>query len=170
MLKKLVAMVFGLCFIMLLYKGLGTNPTTLPSVLKDKPLPSFSLPTDKNKIHDSADLKGKLYMLNVFASWCFACEKEHAFLMSLASKIPIYGLDYKDNMTDATSFLKQNGNPYQLIFYDTNGRTAIDLGVYGAPETFLVDKKGIIRYRYAGILTNKIFQNHFLPLISVYNE
>lgn len=149
------------------WRGLSLDPHHLPSVQIGKKLPDFSLPQlGKNQQFSSSQLPQQVILLNVWASWCEACVEEQTFMMQLASQgIPIYGLNYKDNPEDALAWLKEWGNPYLLTVQDILGNTAIDLGVYGAPETFLIDKKGIIRYRQVGIITEKIWLTKLLPLM-----
>lgn len=152
-----------------LWRGLSLDPHHLPSVQVGKTLPSFSLPelASPSELFRSDQLRGKVVLLNVWASWCAACVEEQVFLMQLARQgVVIYGLDYKDNPNEARQWLKQWGNPYQVIASDRQGRAAIDLGVYGAPETFVVDKQGIIRYRHAGVLTQNLWLNELLPLMN----
>jgi cytochrome c biogenesis protein CcmG, thiol:disulfide interchange protein DsbE len=150
-----------------LWRGLQLDPRELPSVLLDKPVPTFVLPDLLNPQQqiDQSDFSGQYSLLNVWASWCYACRVEHPWLMQLASdrQIPIYGLNYKDEPEDALAWLQQWGNPYTRIAADQAGKLAIDLGVYGAPETFLINADGIIRYRHVGVLTRDVWQTEFLP-------
>lgn len=157
------------CFIGLVYffgKGLSLDPKLLPSVQTGKPLPDFVLPElNTEKMMTPADLHGKVSLLNVWASWCNTCVEEQVFLLHLAREgIPLYGLNYKDDPANAIAFIQQYGNPWKITGIDRVGRTAMDLGVYGAPETFLIDKHGIIRYRHAGLLTPAIWEQTILPL------
>lgn len=164
MLPLMVFMVLAL----FLWRGLSLDPRALPSVKLGKALPEFRLPRldDPNQTLSRKDLKGQLVLLNVWASWCPACVDEQVFLLSLARQgVLLYGLNYKDNAQEAREWLKEWGNPYQQIVQDKEGRFAIDLGVYGAPETFLIDKNGLIQYRHAGILTADIWEKDFLPRI-----
>lgn len=159
------------CFILVaifLWKGLSLNPQHLPSVKLGKPLPLFQLNQFGNEqVLNSAQLRGQVILLNVWASWCASCADEHVFLMQLSREgIPIYGLNYKDNEDEAQNWLKEWGNPYKRIGSDTNGRVAIDLGVYGTPETFLIDKDGMIQYRHAGPLNDQVWKKEFLPKIN----
>lgn len=151
------------------WRGLSLNPQDLPSVKLGQPLPLFELPAlgQVNTRFTSQAMRGHVALLNVWASWCEACNQEQVFLLQLARQgVVIYGLNYKDSADDATHWLAEWGNPYKLIGADTRGQVAIDLGVYGAPETFLIDKAGVIQYRHAGILTSKVWQEAFVPRIA----
>jgi cytochrome c biogenesis protein CcmG/thiol:disulfide interchange protein DsbE len=153
----------------LLGYGLHLDPRRIPSPLIDKPLPEFRLPTLDNptKTFGNSDLKGRVALINVWASWCVACREEHPVLLALSreKKVPLIGLNYKDKREDALSLLKANGDPYDVSVMDADGRTGIDWGVYGVPETFLVDKTGIIRYKYIGPITPEAWESTLLPLI-----
>ena len=152
-----------------LYIGLYRDPREVPSPLIDKPAPAFAL----SQLHDperkltNADLKGKVWLLNVWASWCASCRDEHPLLMQLAAanSVPIYGLDYKDKPDAGRAWLAQNGNPYTASAVDLDGRVGIDYGVYGVPETFVIDKQGIVRYKQIGPLTLDSLQRKIMPLI-----
>lgn len=152
-----------------LYRGLSLDPKLVPSPLIDKPVPSFSLPTlkDPEAMISDTTLKGKVWMMNIWATWCSACRAEHEVLLHLArtGKISIYGLNYKDKRPAAIRWLQQLGDPYVANAFDEQGRVGIDWGVYGAPETFIVDKQGIIRYKHIGPLNIDIVNNEILPLI-----
>ncbi len=148
------------------WRGLSLDPQNLPSVKLGQSLPLFELPAVGNRSAKFTPnlMHGQVALLNVWASWCGACTEEQVFLMQLARQgVAIYGLNYKDNMDDATHWLAEWGNPYKMIGSDLSGQVAIDLGVYGAPETFLVDKMGVIRYRHAGVLTTEVWEREFLP-------
>ncbi|STY29708.1 cytochrome c biogenesis protein CcmG, thiol-disulfide interchange protein DsbE [Legionella wadsworthii] len=165
---KVIPITLFLLLCIFLWRGLSLNPHDLPSAQLGKPLPEFSLPQlqEPNSIFSSTQLRNQVVLLNVWASWCAACIDEQVFMLQLAREgIPIYGLNYKDTRDSAIRWLEQWGNPYQLIVQDTNGTAAIDLGVYGAPETFVIDKKGIIRYRHAGIMTPEVWLKELSPLI-----
>lgn len=156
--------ILGLGFIF--WRGLALDPRDLPSMLMDKPLPSFSLPLlNQEKDFLTRDsLQGQVSLLNIFASWCTSCAEEQDFLLQLAKKgVPIYGISYKDVPSNANQWLLAYGNPYTKIALDKEGLTAIDLGVYGTPETFLIDKRGRVRFRYAGVLNEQVWQEVFLP-------
>ncbi len=151
-----------------LWKGLSLNPRELPSVQIGKKLPNFKLPRldDMQKSFSKKQLAHRVALLNVWASWCEACIEEQMFLMQLSREgVALYGINYKDTNDDALTWLHQWGNPYQMIGVDKEGKTAIDLGVYGTPETYLIDKKGIIRYRHAGVLTQELWLSTIKPLM-----
>lgn len=155
--------------VMIFIYGLQHDPRRVPSPLIDKPAPTFNLPTlhaPENNL-ELDDLKGKVSLINVWASWCAACRTEHPLLVdaSNANKINLYGLNYKDKREDALLWLKQLGNPYIESAYDEKGTTGIDYGVYGVPETFLLDKKGIIRYKHIGPVNKEDLESIILPLI-----
>ncbi|CAM2791801.1 cytochrome c biogenesis protein CcmG, thiol-disulfide interchange protein DsbE [Legionella steigerwaltii] len=151
-----------------LWRGLSLNPHELPSAQLGKSLPQFSLPLlhDPNSSFSSKQLRGQVILLNVWASWCAACIDEQVLMLQLAREgVPIYGLNYKDQSVNALRWLEQWGNPYKLVIEDRGGKVAIDLGVYGAPETFVIDKKGIIRYRHVGIMTQEVWLKEISPLM-----
>lgn len=165
--KAIPVLLFVLLCIFL-FRGLFLEPHTLPSVQIGKTIPSFQTTQLEHPdlIFQSDELSNQVVLLNVWASWCAACVEEQVFLMELARQsVPIYGLNYKDQPHDALSWLKQWGNPYQKIGQDIDGKIAIDLGVYGAPETFVIDKHGRIRYRHAGIMTNEVWKETIQPLM-----
>lgn len=142
----------------------------VPSPLIDKPAPEFSLPRldDPGTRFGSADLKGQPYLLNVYASWCFACREEHPLLMAERAKlgVPLIGFNYKDETADAKRWLAEFGDPYTLSVVDREGKVAIDFGVYGAPETFLVDAQGVIRYKRIGPITPEVLAFELKPRIA----
>jgi cytochrome c biogenesis protein CcmG/thiol:disulfide interchange protein DsbE len=150
-------------------RGLFLNPTVVPSPLIGKPAPAFSLPRldGAGSPLTEAEFKGKVVLFNVWGSWCVACRDEHPVLMEFAARhvLPIYGLDYKDERKDTEDWLAQGGNPYTDIGFDASGDVAINWGVYGAPETFLLDKHGVIRHKYIGPLTPDIIRDDLLPRI-----
>jgi cytochrome c biogenesis protein CcmG/thiol:disulfide interchange protein DsbE len=152
----------------ILWWGLKLHPEQVPSPLINKPVPSFSLPILMQKrLATEKDFLGHVSLLNVWATWCNTCAEEHDFLLTLARdpSLVIYGLDYKDETAAAVKLLRDNGNPYQMVMLDTEGSVAIDWGVYGTPETFIVDKKGIIRYKHIGALTPAVWDEKIKPLI-----
>jgi cytochrome c biogenesis protein CcmG, thiol:disulfide interchange protein DsbE len=155
--------------VVLLGVGLTLNPREVPSPLINKPAPHFELPLlhEPGRSFSPQQMLGKVWMLNVWASWCVACRDEHPVLMDLARRdiVPIYGLDYKDKRSDGIRWLQQFGDPYVLSAFDADGRVGIDYGVYGVPETYLIDKRGIIRYKHIGILTPQIVRDRILPLV-----
>lgn len=159
--------VFGI-LVALLAIGLTLNPRLVPSPLIDKPAPEFELPLLlKEGSFSRQNLMGHVTLLNVWASWCFACRQEHEVVKRLARNgVRIIGFNYKDEPDDAKAWLKRLGNPYQSIVADYDGRVAIDWGVYGAPETFLIDQQGIIRHKVIGPLSD---QKNYDDLMSVMN-
>jgi len=150
--------------------GLGRDPATIPSALIGKPVPDFALPplagADRPAL-GAADLRGRVALVNFYASWCAPCRVEHPLLMQLAAKgeVPVLGVSYKDEAAASLRFLQQLGNPYAAIGYDREGRVAIDWGVYGVPETFLLDAAGIVRWRFAGAITPEILAQDIRPLL-----
>jgi cytochrome c biogenesis protein CcmG/thiol:disulfide interchange protein DsbE len=148
--------------------GLQRDPQRLPSVLIDQPVPDFDLPPVPGSAKpglSSAGLKGQVQLVNVFASWCAPCRIEQPVLLRLArdEKLPIQGINYKDKADAALTWLTKEGDPYQAVGFDQNGRTAIDWGVYGVPETFIVDRDGRIRYRFPGPLTPDVVEREIMP-------
>lgn len=165
---RLIPIILFMVLSIFLWRGLSLDPHHLPSVQVGKKLPEFSLPQlqNPNTAFLSSDLPKQVVLLNVWASWCEACVEEQVFLMQLAREgVPIYGLNYKDNSKEALQWLSQWGNPYQLIGQDIQGKVAIDLGVYGAPETFVIDKQGRIRYRQVGVMTQEAWIKDIQPLM-----
>ena len=148
--------------------GLNLDPREVPSPLVGKPAPAFELPVlhQPGKRFAPSDMRGKVWLLNVWASWCVACRQEHPLLVQLARKkaVPIVGLNYKDKGEDAQRWLKQFGDPYQLSVVDADGRIGIDYGVYGVPETYLIDAEGVIRHKQIGPITPAILEKRILPL------
>ena len=143
-----------------LYRGLYLDPTELPSAMIDKPFPAFSLPSvEGDKTLTEADLKGKPALVNVWATWCISSRVEHPVLTKLADQgVLIYGVNYKDVNEDAKKWLKDFHNPYQLDINDADGSLGLNLGVYGAPETFLIDSKGIIRHKFVGVIDETVWR------------
>ena len=157
----------------LLYKGLSLDPKKVPSPLIDKLAPAFSLPQLQapEKLLTQDNFKNQVSLLNVWATWCVSCRQEHPVLMQLAKTgIPIYGLDYKDSRPDAKRWLLRFGNPYQANAFDADGRVGINWGVYGTPETFVIDKQGVIRHKHIGPLTADVINRELLPLIKQLQE
>jgi len=149
--------------------GLWRDPREVPSPLIGKPAPPFSLAQlhEPSKTLGPADLKGQVWLLNVWASWCVSCREEHPLLVGLAKSklVPIVGLDYKDEIAAGKRWLAQHGDPYTVSVVDRDGRVGIDWGVYGVPETFVVDKAGTIRYKQIGPVTAEALEQKILPLI-----
>jgi cytochrome c biogenesis protein CcmG/thiol:disulfide interchange protein DsbE len=154
--------------------GLGHDPHEVPSPFINKPAPAFQLPQlkDPSKTFSAQDMRGKVWVLNVWASWCIPCREEHPMLLEYARSgaVPIYGLNYKDKREDALSLLAELGDPYMLNASDLDGRVGIDYGVYGAPETYLIDRNGIIRFKQVGPVTPDIWQEKILPLVKDLNK
>jgi len=159
-----------LLLVLLLGVGLSLNPREVPSPLIGKPAPAFRLPQlhDPVKTFSPGELRGKIWVLNVWASWCVACREEHPVLSEFAKSrlVPVLGLNYKDTREDALAWLKRYGDPYQVSLADFDGRVGIDYGVYGVPETYVIDKLGVIRYKRIGPVTPEILQQKIVPLIS----
>ena len=150
-----------------LYRGLFLDPTELPSALIGKPLPSFSLPSveDPQRAVTAEDITGKPALVNVWATWCVACKVEHPVLNKLAEQgVVIHGVNYKDDNAAAQKWLRDFHDPYQLNVRDEQGTLGLDLGVYGAPETFLVDKQGIIRHKYVGVIDERVWREQLAAL------
>ena len=149
--------------------GLKLDPREVPSPLIGKPAPDFALTRldDPAKTIRRADMIGKVWILNVWASWCVACREEHPMLVELGRSqvAPLIGLDYKDKRQDALGLLQRQGNPYVLSAVDVDGRVGIDYGVYGVPETYVIDKQGIIRYKQIGPITRETLEKTIYPLV-----
>lgn len=160
--------IFG-ALIALLFVGLHLDPREVPSPLIDKPAPAFSLPQlqDPGKKLSRQDLLGKVYLLNVWASWCVSCRDEQPVLTQFArsNQVELYGLNYKDQRADALRWLEMFGNPYVASVSDMDGRVGIDWGVYGVPETFVIDRNGVIRYKHIGPVTQADLDTILLPKV-----
>ena len=167
--KTLIPLLIFIVLVFFLAIGLTRDPHEIPSPLIGKPAPSFTAPVlDGNGLQFSnQDMLGKVWLLNTWASWCVACRQEHPLLveLSMARLFPIIGLDYKDKDTDGLKWLSRYGNPYDVSVADRDGRIGIDFGVYGVPESFLIDKAGIIRYKQIGPFTAEAIQEKLLPLV-----
>lgn len=154
--------------------GLQRDPRHVPSPLIGKPAPAFALPNlaDAQRVVRSQEWAGRPYVLNVWASWCAACRDEHPVLLAFAQQgvAPVYGLNYKDERPQALAWLQAHGDPYAASLFDAAGRLGIDLGVYGVPETFVVDRQGRIRFKHVGPLTPQVVREHIVPLIQVLNK
>ncbi|MCI3951632.1 MAG: thiol:disulfide interchange protein [Burkholderiales bacterium] len=163
-----------LLLVVLLAVGLNLNPREVPSPLIDKPAPAFELPQlhAPDRTFAPQSMKGQVWILNVWASWCAACRDEHPVFVDLARRrlVPLIGLNYKDQRADALAWLKRFGDPYGLSAADLDGRVGIDYGVYGVPETYVIDKQGVIRYKRIGPVTPQILETKILPLISELNR
>lgn len=169
-----IPLVLFILLVAFLAIGLRHDPHEVPSPLIDKPAPAFQLAQlrDPAKTFSAADMRGKVWLLNVWASWCVTCRDEHPLLLQYARSgaLPIYGLNYKDKREDALSWLGELGDPYVLSVSDLDGRVGIDYGVYGAPETYLIDRDGIIRFKQVGPVTPDIWKEKILPLANQLNK
>ncbi|MDR0588637.1 MAG: DsbE family thiol:disulfide interchange protein [Burkholderiales bacterium] len=171
--KRKWVLLIPLCVFMILavffMVGLNRNPREIPSPLIGKPVPSFALPDFRSpdKTVTEKDFAGKVWLLNVWASWCVSCREEHPVLVKYAKEIgvPIVGLNYKDKYADGAKWLNNFGDPYTLSIIDADGRFGMDLGVYGVPETFLIDKAGFIRYKQIGPISEEVLYNTIIPKI-----
>lgn len=161
----IVALGLGL----VLYTAIGKDPTKLETARLNDPLPRFSLESlsDNSKRYDESALRGELRLLNVWATWCPACRAEHPYLNKLASNgFKIVGLNYKDERGAALKWLDQLGNPYEFNIYDPDGKLGFDLGVYGAPETYVIDASGTVRHRHVGELNDRVWESSLAPIIA----
>jgi cytochrome c biogenesis protein CcmG, thiol:disulfide interchange protein DsbE len=151
-----------------LYRGLFLNPREVPSPLIGKPAPQFELPKLQSEVaFSSKDMLGQVWVFNVWASWCTPCRVEHPLFNQLAKQniVPIIGLNYKDQPTAARRWLGELGDPYQFTVVDGDGRVGLDFGVYGVPETFVIDKQGVIRHKHIGPVTPEAMQKKIIPLV-----
>jgi len=168
-LRLIIPLVVFLVIVVFLWAGLSRDPREVPSPFIGKPAPAFDLAQlhAPGKKLGTADMKGQVWLLNVWASWCVSCRVEHPLLVELAKAnvVPVIGLNYKDKNEAGLAWLAQNGDPYRLSVVDADGRVGIDWGVYGVPETFVVDKAGMIRYKQIGPLTAEALQQKILPLV-----
>jgi cytochrome c biogenesis protein CcmG/thiol:disulfide interchange protein DsbE len=169
MTRFLVPLAIFLVLVAFLAVGLDLKPREVPSPLIDRPAPAFELARldDPARAVRLEDLRGQVWLLNVWASWCVACLDEHPLLLefSRSSPVPIYGLNYKDQREAAIAWLGKHGNPYTASVVDAQGRVGIDYGVYGVPETFVIDREGVIRYKHIGPVTAKVLNEKIVPLI-----
>lgn len=168
--KAFIPLALFLVLVGFLIVGLQRDPKELPSQFINKAAPAFSAPVldGQSKANFSpADMKGKVWLLNVFASWCVACQVEHPVLMQLSKtgQLNLIGLDYKDKPEDGQKWLSRHGNPYQIVALDADGRIGIDYGVYGVPESYLIDKNGMIRDKVVGPITQDIWEQRLQPKI-----
>ena len=174
MLKYLIPLALFSVLVVFLAIGLTRDPHEVPSPLINKAAPAFRLPQlkDPSKTFSSEDMHGKVWILNVWASWCVSCRDEHPLLIEYAKTgvVPIYGLNWKDKPEDALGWLADLGDPYTLSATDFDGRIAIDYGVYGAPETYLIDQNGTIRFKQIGPLTPDVWSGKILPLVQELNR
>jgi len=168
--RFIIPLVAVVMILVLLYQGLNPKPREFPSPLIGKQVPAFTLPQlhEPGKKFSPRDMFGKVWLLNLWASWCVACKEENAVLLALARQnvAPIYGVDYKDKHKDGEAWLASNGNPYVLSVEDTEDSIGNDYGVFGVPETYVIDKQGIVRYKQAGAITPQDMKEKILPLIT----
>jgi len=174
MLRYLIPLVIFIVLAVFLAIGLTRDPHELKSVLINKPAPEFRLPQLKeaDKTISNEDMRGKVWLLNVWASWCIACREEHPYLIEYAKSgvVPIYGLNYKDRREDALATLDELGDPYTVSAVDFDGRVGIDFGVYGAPETYVIDQGGTIRFKYVGPMMPDVWKEKILPVVQELNR
>ncbi|OYY21677.1 MAG: thiol:disulfide interchange protein [Polynucleobacter sp. 24-46-87] len=167
--KFLIPLLLFVVLVGFLAVGLNRDPHEVPSPLIGKQAPAFELPqlADPQKTFSPESMRGKVWILNVWASWCVACREEHPVLVELGKLqvAPIIGLDYKDKRDDAMAMLARQGNPYVLSAFDANGRVGIDYGVYGVPETYVIDKAGVIRFKHIGPITMELLNKKIIPLL-----
>ena len=167
--RFLIPLILFIVMVAFLAVGLKLDPREVPSPFIGKPSPAFNLPqlADPGKSFSNANLQGQVSLLNVWASWCVSCKQEHPFLLKLAKQniLPIYGLDYKDEREAGMEWLNRLGNPYTVSVFDADGKVGIEWGVYGVPETFVIDKQGVIRHKHTGPITEESWQKTLLPLI-----
>ena len=170
MLKYLVPLAVFAVLGVFLWQGLDRNPSYVPSPLIGKPAPAFKLPSleDSAFAVDSTELRGRPYVLNVWGTWCVGCREEHEVLVRIAERrlVPIIGLNWKDNRDTARQWLAEFGNPYAVVAEDSEGRVAIDWGVYGAPETFLVGSDGVVLYKHVAPMTLDVWEKEFVPRLA----
>ena len=157
-----------------LFRGLSLDPSLVPTALIDKPVPYFDLDEldDRTDPLSSVNLKGKVTLVNVFSSWCGPCRIEHPLLLEIAARgqVALHGINYKDEPVAARAWLDDLGNPFERIGVDRDGRVSIELGVYGVPETFLIDSTGRIRYKHVGPISENDWNKHLLPLIRTLHQ
>ena len=167
--KFLIPLILFIVLVVFLAIGLNRDPHEVPSPLINKAAPAFNIPqlSEPNQSFSPASMQGQVWIFNVWASWCVACREEHPVLVELAKShiAPVIGLDYKDSRDDALAMLAKQGNPYTLSAFDANGRVGIDYGVYGVPETYVIDKAGIIRFKHIGPITIELLNQKMYPLI-----
>lgn len=171
-LKLFIPLIIFAVLAVFFWRGLSLDPTDMPSALIDKPMPAFSLPTleDANQIITQDDLKGEVALVNVWATWCIACRVEHPYLVELANQgVRVIGINYKDDVAEAQRWLKNLHNPYVYSIIDADGRLGIDLGVFGAPETYVVDRQGVIRHKHVGVVDDKVWTEQLKPIVDQLN-
>ncbi len=165
-LKLFLPLVLFAILALLLFRGLELDPRAMPSALIDKPLPQFSLPRlGQEQMITRDNVVGEVALFNIWATWCVSCRVEHPFLQQLADNgVPIYGVNYKDDDAAAIQWLRDLGDPYRANIVDAAGTLGLDLGVYGAPETYFVDASGVIRYRHVGVIDERLWQTRLEPI------
>ena len=172
--RYLIPLFLFLVLVIFLAIGLNRDPREVPSPLINKAAPAFNLPQLKEpaKSFSAVDMRGKVWLLNVWASWCVTCRDEHPLLLEYVKQgvVPIYGLNYKDERADALAWLNELGDPYVLSAADVDGRVGIDYGVYGAPETYLIDQSGTIRFKQIGPVTPDVWTKTIVPLSQELNR
>jgi cytochrome c biogenesis protein CcmG/thiol:disulfide interchange protein DsbE len=168
-LRFLIPLALFVALAWFLYAGLSLNPREVPSPLIGKPAPAFALPRldDPTQTVKREDMLGKVWVMNVWASWCAPCREEHPLVIALANqrKVPVIGLNYKDRPGDARNWLERLGNPYAATLIDFDGKVGIDFGVYGVPETFVIDAQGLVRFKHVGALTPQVISQKLEPLL-----
>ncbi|WP_455222510.1 DsbE family thiol:disulfide interchange protein [Kaarinaea lacus] len=174
MVRYLVPLIIFVVLAGFLFVGLGLNPREVPSPFINKPAPDFQLQKldSMNELFSNKDMLGKVWLLNVWASWCVACRQEHPVLVDMARRgeVPLYGLNYKDAPSNAKRWLSEHGNPYELSAVDYQGKVGIDYGVYGVPETFIIDKQGVIRHKVIGPISYKELNDCVMPVVNELNK
>jgi len=165
--KLFIPLIIFVILAVFFWKGLSLDPSAMPSALIDDPVPNFELPTvkDESTLVTQDVFKGQVSLLNVWATWCISCRVEHPYLNKLSGEgVPIYGVNYKDDTLAAQKWLQEFHDPYQLSVVDADGRLGIDLGVFGAPETYLIDQRGVIRYKHVGVVDERVWSKILKPL------
>lgn len=171
--KYFLPLIIFIAIALFFWRGLEKDPHEIPSALIGKPVPTFNYPTlTGDQTVTNKIFIGQVSLLNVWASWCPTCQAEHAVLLDIMKthSVTLYGLNYKDDKTDAEDWLNRYGNPYQAIIYDPKGSLALDLGIYGTPETFVIDKKGFIRYKHVGAVSPDVWETKLKPLVETLNR
>jgi len=172
-LRYLIPLALFVVLVGFLARGLNLDPREVPSPLIGKPAPAFALTRldDEARMVRREDMLGKVWVLNVWASWCAACRDEHPHLLDFAKtrQVPLVGLNYKDTRRDGLGWLARFGNPYDMSLFDVDGRVGIDFGVYGVPETFVIDKQGVIRFKQIGPVTPAVLRERIVPLLKELN-
>lgn len=171
--KQMIPLSIFAVLVIILAIGLTLDPKQVPSPLVGKPAANFTLPQlYSNSPFSPQQLQGQVWLLNIWASWCVSCKQEHKLLVAFSQDfpIPIVGLNYKDDIQEAKNWLNELGNPYQFTVQDSQGQAGIDWGVYGVPETFVIDSQGIIRHKFTGPLTKESINNTLIPLLNELNH